>query len=136
MKAGPTALDTGFFVCLLQGEPACRKLWAALVEGQEGIVSGLTLVELLRLGLRGAVAREDVDLLLQAIPALCRVVWPDWKTGERAARLSHGLGIPIIDALVLATALEAGAVELWTADTHLLAYQGKELQVKLIRANL
>ncbi|BDG17793.1 PIN domain-containing protein [Thermus brockianus] len=70
-------------------------------------MSGLSLVELLRLGLKGALARQDAELLLKAIPAVCRVVWPDWGIGERAARLSHGLHLPLVDALILATALEA-----------------------------
>mgnify|MGYP002700860766 CR=1 FL=1 len=47
------------------------------------------------------------------------MVWPDWTIGERAARLSHGLYLPLVDALVLATALEAGARELWTTDADL-----------------
>jgi hypothetical protein len=52
-------------------------------------VSGLSLVELLRLSLKGAIGREDAGLLLDAIPAVCRVVWPDWSIGERSARLSR-----------------------------------------------
>ncbi|GAA5335973.1 PIN domain-containing protein [Thermus hydrothermalis] len=46
---------------------------------------------------------------MEAIPAVCRVLWPNWPIGERAARLSQGLALPLVDALVLATALEAGA---------------------------
>ena len=95
------------------------------------MVSGLSLVELLRLSLKGALAKEDSELLLQAIPAVCRVVWPDWTIGERAARLSHGLYLPLVDALVLATALEAGARELWTTDADLARYEGK-LRVVLL----
>ncbi|GAA5337549.1 type II toxin-antitoxin system VapC family toxin [Thermus antranikianii] len=127
-----TALDTGFFLRLLEGHEEAKAKWQALVEGEEGLVSGLTLVELLRLGLKGALAREDAELLLKAIPAVCRVVWPDWGIGERAARLSHGLHLPLVDALILATALEAGAGEIWTADADLARYEGK-LRVVLLR---
>ncbi|RTH34793.1 VapC toxin family PIN domain ribonuclease [Thermus scotoductus] len=102
-----TALDTGFFLRLLEGHEGAKAKWQALVEGEEGLVSGLSLVELLRLGLKGALARQDAELLLKAIPAVCRVVWPDWGIGERAARLSHGLHLPLVDALILATALSA-----------------------------
>lgn len=128
-----TALDTGFFLRLLEGHEEAGALWRALAEGEGvGVVSGLSLVELLRLRLKGALAKEDSELLLQAIPAVCRVVWPDWTIGERAARLSHGLYLPLVDALVLATALEAGARELWTTDTDLARYEGK-LRVVLLR---
>jgi predicted nucleic acid-binding protein len=127
-----TALDTGFFVRLLQGDGRAVDRWRALVEGEgEGVVSGLSLVELLRLSLKGAIGRKDTELLLGAIPAVCRVVWPDWKVGERSARLSHGLALPLVDALVLATALEAGAEELWTTDAHLTAYKGRTRVVRL-----
>jgi predicted nucleic acid-binding protein len=130
-----TALDTGFFVRLpvhVQGDGRAVDRWRALVEGEgEGVVSGLSLVELLRLSLKGAIGREDAGLLLDAIPAVCRVVWPDWTVGERSARLSHGLALPLVDALVLATALEAGAEELWTTDAHLTAYEGRMRVVRL-----
>ena len=127
-----TALDTGFFVRLLQGDGRAVDRWRALVEGEgEGVVSGLSLVELLRLSLKGAIGREDAGLLLDAIPAVCRVVWPDWTVGERSARLSHGLALPLVDALILATALEAGAEELWTTDAYLTAYEGRMRVVRL-----
>jgi predicted nucleic acid-binding protein len=127
-----TALDTGFFVRLLQGDGRAVDRWRALVKGEgEGVVSGLSLVELLRLSLKGAIGRKDAGLLLDAIPAVCRVVWPDWTVGERSARLSHGLALPLVDALVLATALEAGAEELWTTDAHLTAYEGRTRVVRL-----
>jgi predicted nucleic acid-binding protein len=68
-----TALDTGFFVRLLQGDGRAVDRWRALVEGEgEGVVSGLSLVELLRLSLKEAIGREDAGLLLDAIPAVCR----------------------------------------------------------------
>lgn len=105
---------------LLEGHEGAKAKWQALVEGEEeGLVSGLTPVELLRLGLKGALKQEDAELLLKAIPAVCRVVWPDWASGERAARLS------LVDALILVTALEAGAGELWTADSDLARYEGR-----------
>jgi predicted nucleic acid-binding protein len=44
---------------------------------------------------------------------------------------SHGLALPLVDALVLATALEAGAEELWTTDAHLTAYEGRMRVVRL-----
>lgn len=131
-RAGVTALDTGFFLRLLEGHEGAKAKWQALVEGEEGLVSGLSLVELLRLGLKGALARQDAELLLKAIPAVCRVVWPDWGIGERAARLSHGLHLPLVDALILATALEGGAKEIWTADADLARYEGK-LRVVLLK---
>ncbi len=39
--------------------------------------------------------------------------------------------LPLVDALILATALEAGAEELWTTDAHLTAYEGRMRVVRL-----
>jgi len=44
---------------------------------------------------------------------------------------SHGLALPLVDAIVLATALEAGAEELWPTDAHLTAYEGRMRVVRL-----
>ncbi|HAR69357.1 MAG TPA: hypothetical protein DCR99_06960, partial [Thermus scotoductus] len=51
---------------------------------------------------------------------------------ERTVRLSHGLHLPLVDALILATALEGGAKEIWTADADLARYEGT-LRVVLLR---
>jgi len=125
-----TALDTGFFVRLpvhLQGDGRAVDRWRALVEGEgEGVVSGLSLVELLR--------------SLTPSPPCAGWCGRTGRSGSaRPAALgplpqmngSHGLALPLVDALVLATALEAGAEELWTTDAHLTAYEGRTRVVRL-----
>ncbi|MDW8358204.1 type II toxin-antitoxin system VapC family toxin [Thermus sp.] len=98
-------------------------MWGDLVEGAEGVASGL------RLSPKGALPGGDGEPLLQAIPGVCRAVWPGWSMGERAARLSHGLALPLVDAPVLATALEAGAGV--TTDAHLQASWARLRVVRL-----
>jgi hypothetical protein len=139
-----TALDTGFFVRLPvhdQGEGRAVDRWRALVEGEgEGVVSGLSLAELLRLSLKGAIGREDAGLLLDAIPAVCRVVWPDWRVGERSARR---FGAPSPNERLPRPGPAPGGRprpdhrpggrggELWTTDAHLTAYEGRMRVVRL-----
>ena len=125
-----TALDTGFFARLpvhLQVDGRAVDRWRALVEGEgEGVVSGLSLVELLRpltpsppcAGWCGRTGRSG-----SARPAALGPL-PQMNG-------SHGLALPLVDALVLATALEAGAEELWTTDAHLTAYEGRTRVVRL-----
>jgi hypothetical protein len=99
-----TALDTGFFVRLLQGDGRAVDRWRALVEGEgEGVVSGLSLLELLRpltpsppcAGWCGRTGRSG-----SARPAALGPL-PQMNG-------SHGLALPLVDALILATALEGG----------------------------
>ncbi len=83
------APDTGFFVRLLQGHEGAKAKWQALVEGEEGVVSGLSSVELLRLSPQGGPGPGGRGAPPPGHPrGVCRVVWPDWAIGERAARLS------------------------------------------------
>jgi predicted nucleic acid-binding protein len=49
------------------------------------------------------------------------------------ARLSHGLGIPAVDALILASLLEAGALTIYTTDEHIACYRGKGVEVVNLR---
>ncbi len=38
---------------------------------------------------------------------------------------------PLVDTFILTTALEVGAEEFWTTDTHLTAYEGRIRVVRL-----
>ena len=85
-------LDTGFFVEFLRANSHAVAVWESLIENnEEAVVSCLTLFELERLGLKKAI--EGAETLLEAIPAVCTVLWiqePD--TLAKAAALSHGSG--------------------------------------------
>jgi predicted nucleic acid-binding protein len=88
-----------------------------LAEG--GIVSVQVLNE------TAAVARRkmkldwaEVDELLAAVKASCEVVAMTLHTHELALRLARGHQLPIYDALICASAKEAGAEVLWTEDLN------------------
>jgi len=56
---------------------------------------------------------ERAEVLLRAIPAACRVVWP----GERAAWRLH---LFLLEVLIWATALETGAMDRGRAPSGML----------------
>lgn len=124
-----TGLDTGFFVELLGGDPTAVAFWEALIEGsEEGTVSCLTLFEIERLGMKGAI--EGSEVLLEAISVVCRVVWiQDEELLSSAAGLSHGLGIPAVDALILACFIHEKARTIYTTDSHLPVYRKKGMKI-------
>lgn len=126
-----TGLDTGFFVELLRGESAAVAIWEALIDGnEEATVSCLTLLEIERLGMKRAI--EGAEVLLEAIPAVCRLVWiEDLELLSSAAGLSHGLGIPAVDALILAGFIREKAETIYTTDSHLAAYKKSGTKIYL-----
>ncbi len=130
-------LDTGFFIQLLGGLPECQELWRDLIEDRaRGIVACLTLSELRRLALRGALEAGDVDLLLQAIQAICEIVWLDHgEVLDMGARLSHGLALPLVDALILASLISRSVREIWTTDEDLTRYHRRGIRIRLLSSS-
>jgi predicted nucleic acid-binding protein len=123
-------LDTGFFVRFLENNKAAVQAWRGIIEGEESCVSSLSIFELSRLSLRGTIDPKTTDLLIEAILTMCQVIWLDEKeillTG---ARLSHGLNIPAIDALILAGFLMLNAHTIYTTDSHLERFKRKGVKV-------
>ena len=126
-------LDTGFFVEFLRANPLAVAAWESLIENNaEAVVSCLTLFELERLGLKRAI--EGAETLLEAVPAVCTVLWiqePD--TLSKAAALSHGLGIPAVDSMILAGFLTLMAQTIYTTDKHMEAYRKKGVEIVNLR---
>ncbi len=126
-------LDTGFFVEFLRGNAQAVSVWKALFEDeQEAVVSCLTLFELERLSLKRRI--EGAGTLIEAIPAVCTVSWiQDGETLSKAAALSHGLGIPAVDSLMLAGFLAEKVQTIYTTDVHFETYRKKGIKVINLR---
>ncbi len=125
-------LDTGFFVALLKGSPEAIKVWEMLVDGkQNAVVSCITLLELQRLQRLGTIKRTGI--LVDAIMAVCRVEWLDnARVLTLGARLANDLGIPVVDALVLASFADTKCKAIYTTDAHLELYAKKAKGVNII----
>ena len=111
-------LDTGFFVRLLGLNAHAVAVWNGIADGEtDAVCSGLSLFELERLALRGAVDRGEADLLLGALPEVVAVRWMEsTDLAVAAARLSHGTGLPSLDALIFSTLIHHGATAIVTTD--------------------
>ncbi len=130
MTAG---FDTGFFIRLLENHPDCVKIWESTVNGDiVARVSCLSIAELRRLALCGVIESRAVDVLVESIQWVCEVIWIDNpKLLEEAARLSHGLSLPMVDSIILAS-LKDKVKEIWTTDKHFLSYRKKGIKIRLI----
>ena len=119
-----TGLDTGFFVELLKGNGKAVDKWKNIVDGEiDAAVCSLTIFELKKLSLKGGLTVAAVQLTIEAILAACQVVWiNNCEVLDDAARLSHGNNIPAIDAIILASLLQAGVRTIYSTDRHLLGF--------------
>lgn len=122
-------LDTGFFLELLSGHQEAVDLWKAGVNDEVDLVlSCLSLFEIERLGLKGAI--RSAEVILESINGMCEVVWLDRNILSQGAHLSHGLGIPAMDSLILASLAAGDCAEIWTTDRHFEAYQSNKVRVR------
>jgi predicted nucleic acid-binding protein len=125
-------LDTGFFLELVNGNNEATRLWELCLDDQvDFAVSALSLFEVERLGLKGKL--KHVEAVLNAINDVTSVVWPDQEILSKGARLSHGLGIPAVDSLILASLVSVDCSEIYTTDSHLEAYHNNEVTVRNLR---
>jgi predicted nucleic acid-binding protein len=125
-------LDTGFFIELLDGNEQAVNLWKSGIEDDtEFAVSSLTLFEIARLGLKGKLGHPEA--VMDAINNVTEVVWLDRDMLDAAARISHGLGIPAMDSLILACLASKDCAEIYTTDSHLEAYRSNKIRVRNLR---
>lgn len=124
-------LDTGFFVKILEGQEMAIQAWKKLIEGdEEAVCSALTLFELERLTLKGKISQEGNATLQEAISGVCKIFWlNDKEIMYTAARMSHGLGMPAVDSIILAGFIREGSRRIYTTDGHFKVYKKKGVEI-------
>lgn len=130
-----TGLDTGFFVLFSQQHSLAKSVWSAIGAGKRhAVVSGLTLYELHRLGLKGAIKPAYASQCLQSIPQACEVVWIDQlEQLTKSAQLGHGLGLSMADSIILSAFVTGDCREIYTTDTDLQSYRNRSIKVVNLR---
>ena len=123
-------LDTGFFFKLLTGNRQATEVFERINDDTDLCVSCLTIFELKKLSLRGALEEDAVNKLIDNVMSLCHVCWLDnAEIHNVAASLSHELGIPAVDSLILAGFITNGSETIYTTDSHMEKYVKKGIQV-------
>ncbi|MDP2972002.1 MAG: type II toxin-antitoxin system VapC family toxin [Deltaproteobacteria bacterium] len=123
-------LDTGFFVALLRKGSKAVEVWEGIIDGDESAVSCLTLYELQRLSLKGVIESNAVNTILEAIRAICKVVWLDKaEILTAAATISQSYGIHAIDSLILASLTTLNVKTIYTTDSHIEKYKKKGMNI-------
>ncbi len=129
-----TGCDTGFVIRLETGH---SKVSQALQEAAQGLrllfIPAIVVTEFLRLHYRlGTGSYADGYIAALQTEPYVQIVEINTAAAVRAAKLSHSLGLPTIDALILAACLEAGCDEFWTTDKQHFAIAEQQGIVKVI----
>jgi predicted nucleic acid-binding protein len=128
-------IDTGFFVELIKGNKQTLKVWNEILDGDDLVVSCISLYELKKLALKGSIDRRSVDILLEAIKNICIIAWLDnYDVFMAAANLSHGLGLHMSDSFILSGFIKYDATTIYTVDPHFCSYKKKGVNVILMDA--
>ena len=117
--------DTGFFFALSEGHPLATKIFGEA----EIAISVLSRFELLRISLKRGILWDEIGGRLAMSATLVEVTG---EASDEAARISHGTGIPALDALILAGLIEAGCRTIYTKDEHFLRYARKGVDIILL----
>ena len=115
MNTGPRVVDTSAWVEWLIGSTLGKKIGSELPERSNWIVPTIIQIELANWLAREG--RDDEADQVIAFTQKCHVVPLDTTLALAAADLHRVHGLATADAIVLATALEAGA-DLLTCDAH------------------
>lgn len=96
-------LDTGFFIKVFEGDPRAVQVWEKVINGElKAFTSSLVLFELKRLFHKlGRI--EEFGAVREAIFLNCEIVSVDPNVAESGADISHGTGLPSVDALIYAS---------------------------------
>jgi predicted nucleic acid-binding protein len=114
--------DTGFWLQLGAGHPQAVGIWKDAVAGKvEWVVSTTSINELLVFYYRRGKPLIGERLVNRWIRAAgVRLVAVSAEIARRSAGYRHGLGLPTLDSMILATVVLEGCDELLTTDSHFL----------------
>lgn len=108
-------LDTGYFFRLAdKTDQSIEILETATSADQPVVVCTITVYELLVHRMRGALAPDIVDLVLENRVAFSWVPVDSQRVLRRAAGISHGMGLHMADALIAAACEVEGAEVFYT----------------------
>ena len=119
-------VDTGFFFALAEGHP----LAVAAYRESDVMASVLTRFELRRIALRRGVPWEKVGSPLSRSVHFVEVTG---AVADQAAAISHGTGLPALDALILAGLLASGCRTIYTKDEHFSRFSREGVEIILLR---
>lgn len=120
------SFDTSFFFAFKAGHERAVTLYRDVTEqGREAAVSTVTVFELLRHGYTGRLDRDFAEEAAGDVGVAFRRAGTDQQQVlRRAARIAHGMGLPMADAMIAASLEHVGCDRLHTGDHDFEEYDG------------
>ena len=111
--------DTGFFIARAKNHPRSMSIWQELEENKhELIVSTVTINELLVYYFKRGMSAVGMQLVAMMIDNKSIDLIPvSVEIARLSARYRHGVGLPTVDSLILATCLDSKCNKLFSTDT-------------------
>lgn len=113
-------VDTSFFISQLHGQQRAVQIWQEFLEGKhQFVVSTLSIHEIfIYFYKRGAgeLGSQWLSMLIELKNVVIVPVSVD--IAAHSARLRHGMGLPAIDSLLLATFLHQNCELIVSTDSH------------------
>lgn len=112
--------DTGFLIGLANRKKACLDIWSTIRKKENNLaISVISLNELLVYYYKRGKSEKAKRLIrlskrlenVHLIPVTVEIA-------EASAGYRHGLGMPTIDSLILATFVLKGCTQVYTTDSH------------------
>lgn len=119
-------LDTSFFFAFKEGRKEAIDLYRDITaHGRQAAVSTVTIFELLRHRYAGRLDRDFVEEAVESVGvAFQRAGIDEQQVLRRAARMAHGMGLAMADAMIAASLEHIECERLYTRDHDFEAYDG------------
>jgi predicted nucleic acid-binding protein len=116
-------VDTGFFFALEELHPIAVNIW----KNKKIVTCSIVLYEIQKKLLKGEFNKwssivDDIEKLMEIVSITPEIA-------KKASHISHGTGIPGLDALILAALLEENCNEIYTRDPHFELYNKKGIKI-------
>lgn len=112
--------DTSYLILLGSGHKKAGEIWESIIQGENRLVIPvLAITEYLAYNIKRSSFEKAKEFVSEAeLSPSVEIVPVSLKIATLAARFRVGLGLPTVDAVILATFLESGCHLLLTTDQH------------------
>jgi predicted nucleic acid-binding protein len=116
-------VDTGFFYSLEELHPIAVDTW----ENKKIMTCSIVLYEIQKKLLKGEF--DSWKSIVDDIEKAVEIVSITPQIAKNASHISHGTGMPGLDALILSALLDANCSEIYTMDPHFELYKKKGIKI-------
>jgi len=121
--------DTGFLIAIANKVPQALELWGTIRSGKNNLVLSTVSINELLVHFYKRGMRNAAESLIRVAKDLkhISIVPVSLSIAELSAGYRHGLGLPTIDSIILATFVNRKCKSMYTGDSHFQIVKEKKL---------